>query len=108
MFIVAASIQNTAKCKLSIVIRFRRRKDERPADIQTEIFYVYWNIMNLKNVMKWRCAFSRGRINVQEQNGTVMASVISYLALSDYHLFLFLKISQNFHDDDEIKIVNEM
>jgi hypothetical protein len=49
------------------IICFLNVKGERPVDIYKQIVAVYVDIMNQKNVTKWCCESSEGRINVHDK-----------------------------------------
>lgn len=76
MFIMAASIHNTTKCKVQSIICFLHGKGERPVDSHKEVISVYGN-MNRQNITKSCHAFSRGRNNVHEEHRKSRPYVIS-------------------------------
>jgi hypothetical protein len=87
MFEMAAPIQSPAKCEVRSVIRFLNAKGEGPAEIYKQIFTVYGNVMNRKNVTKWCREFFEGRTDVHDEQRSGRPSLISDDLLQAAHFY---------------------
>jgi hypothetical protein len=74
---MAAPIHGPAKSEVRTGLRFINAKGERPGEMHKQIFAVYGDFMNRRNVSNWCCEFSEGRTYVQDEQRSGKPSLIS-------------------------------